>query len=100
VEFAPQSPIEQRAWNACQSPGVWRWHYGEVREGGEGSKIVGKRWPEGLILSEVLARCPPADDDERAALMTLFEAIEAGAITGAAKGLETFEERQQEEGGA
>jgi hypothetical protein len=97
VEFAPQTSIEQRAWNACRGDGVWRWFHGEVK--GDDGKIVGKRWPEGLIVSEAFARCPPKDDAEHAALVTLFAAIEAGAMIGAVKGVETLEERQEEEGG-
>lgn len=76
---------------------MWRWFHGEVKDAT--GKIVGKRWPEGLIVSEALARCPPADTDEHEALVTLFAAIETGAITGAVKGVEHLEERQEEDRG-
>jgi hypothetical protein len=76
---------------------VWRWFHGETKD--DAGKYIGKRWPEGLIVSEAFARCPPVDDAEREALVTLFAAIESGAITGAAKGIETAEDRQEEERG-
>jgi hypothetical protein len=72
---------------------VWRWFHGEIREG---DKVKGKRWPEGLIVSEAFARCPPADEDEREALLALFSAIETGAVTGAHDGMESLEDREQE----
>lgn len=77
---------------------MWRWFHGEAREDGPDSPIVAKRWPEGLIVSEALARCPPADDTEREALVALFAAIEHGAITGAVKGVESDADRLKEEG--
>lgn len=93
VQCAPQTPLEQRAWNACSGPGVWRWHHGEEKDG---DKWKGKRWPEGLIVSEALTRCAPASAAERDALLELFDAIERGAVTGAHDGLETAEDRERE----
>lgn len=95
-EWAPQSELEQRAWAAAESDGAWRFHWSEEREG---DKPILRRRPEGLVMSEALARACPADDDERAALVELFKAIETGALTGAHTGRETAIERAEEEGG-
>lgn len=59
-------------------------------------KIISKRKPQGLLMSEALTRCPPADEDEREALVELFKAIEAGALMGAWRGIETVDEWMKE----
>ncbi len=95
VEFAPRTQLEQRAWNAANGDGAWRFHWGEEREN---DKPILRRRPEGLMVAEALARCPPEDDAERDALVSLFTAIETGALTGAHRGAETLQERNEEEG--
>lgn len=72
---------------------MWRWHHGEVRDG---EKWKGKRWPEGLIVSEALARAAPSTMEEREAFLQFFDAIERGAVTGAHEGLETAKDREEE----
>lgn len=96
IEFAPQTPVEMRAWRASQGDGVWDFDWIEKEESGQ---RLSRRKPLGMKVGEALARCPPADADEREALVELFTAIEQGAVTGACKGVESIEDRREEEGG-
>lgn len=74
---------------------MWSFHWADEKVGDDWMK---KRRPEGLRMGEALIRANPADDDEREALVALFTSIEAGAITGGARGVETADERSEEEG--
>lgn len=54
---------------------------------GEGEDRQSRRQPEGLIITEALARAGVTDEPgEHAALVELFEAIERGALDGVRKG--------------
>lgn len=77
-------------------PGVWRHYWASERD--DSDRAVSVQRAEGLIMSEALIRCPPADEDEHAALVEAFELVELGARHGQAKGmnLTSAEERDDD----
>lgn len=68
VEHAPRTGLGQLAWDAAQSPGVWK-------AGGMGG-VTGLDWAAARAMS---------DGEAWDALVPLLRAIEVGALRGAAR---------------
>jgi hypothetical protein len=77
-------------------PGVWRYYWASERD--DGDRAMSVQRAEGLIMSEALTRCPPADEAEREALVEAFEMIELGARHGQSRGMNLTAEEESNDG--
>lgn len=95
-KFGPVEALEHRAARVAASDGVWRWDWREEKS--VAGEFIRKRYPQGLIMTEALSRCPVDDEADHETLVGYFQAIEAGALAGAHVGWESERERAEEDG--
>jgi len=95
-KFAPRDSLEYRAARVANSEGVWRWEWRDAKD--SAGEIGRRRYPTGIQMREAIARCPVDDEAEAETLVSYFQSIENGALTGANIGWESERERAEEDG--